>query len=166
MKKYARYINQLMFTAGALAISSAVLAIDTGNGSMVDKADSYDLQSFHKDESEATWKSDKKDKPVATYNEKSPATIPTTTNSEAPPDVVKTPNNPRQVYESGQGLKVRENYKLSNDLARNNIPTLFEALESLEKQLNSYCPGGWVKVKEWRKPETDRFYVYYEAICL
>ena len=170
MNKLAHDVIRLVFIACTLGIGSVAFAIDNGNNSMVDKADSYDLQNFHKDDSEATWKSDKKDKPVATYEEKSPASTPalTATNTEATPDAVKTveANNSQQVYESGQSLKVRETYKFSNDPALKNIPTLFEAIENLEKQLNGYCPNGWVKVKEWRKPEAEHFYLYYQASCL
>jgi len=163
MNKYTHFTFHFLLVICALSIGSTVLAIDNGNNSMVDKADSYDLQNFHKDDSEATWKSEKKDRPVATYEEKSS----TATNTEAAPDVVKTlEENPQQVYESGQSLKVRETYKLSNDPGLKNIPTFFEAVESLEKKLNDYCPNGWVKVKEWRKPEASRYYVYFQASCL
>ena len=173
MNKMTQGMVCLVFATCALVAGSAALAIDNGNNSMVDKADSYDLQGFHKDTSEATWKSDKKDKPVATYREEEGATPATgTANSETEHetslDAVKTPqaNRSQPAYEAGQSLKVRESYKLSNDPTLKNVPTLFEAIESLEKQLNGYCPDGWIKTKEWRKPEAEHLYIYYQASCL
>ena len=137
----------LMMTS---AFSFTCYALDTGNESTADKADHFHFEEFHNQKGISLW-NDKKDK-----TEKS---TPAANNATASVSGADT-------FGEGQTLKVREAYKLGNDPALHSIPSLYDAMEALEKQLNTSCPNGWVKEKEWHKPEADHFYIYYQASCL
>jgi len=138
-------------------------AIDIGNESMADKADRFDFEEFHKEKGITIWE-DKKEKTTTTYE--------TTTyeeNNKAAKPVPVASKNPavtQKSFQKGDELKVREAYKTGSDPALRNIQSLYDATESLHKQLNGYCPHGWAKDSEWHKPEQNYFFIHYSAVCL
>ncbi len=133
-----RLLQHIFFTISLLSIPALTYAFDDANDRTVDKADHFEFEEFHKDSAVTLWSKDKdEDK-----------------------------KEEQKKVDKGQELKVRSAYKLSVDPSLSAIPTLFEAIQDLHKQLNSYCPKGWEKEKEWHQPEQNYFYVYYRASCL
>lgn len=129
---------------------------------MVDLADSDDFEAFHQqDGSIKLWSNSENalfgNKRSAKKNKNSIEVTESKTDSIVPA---------LELQDSGQLLQVREPYKLSHDPMYASIPTLFEAIESLHKQLNASCAKGWRKKKEWHEPEEKYYYVYYSAVCL
>lgn len=138
---FKKILTACICTFGILPLAHA---IDLGNESMADKADRFDFEEFHKEKGIPLWE-DKKEK-VVTEKMTEPAKA--------------------SSFDKGQVLKVREPYKLGNDPALRSTQSLFEAMEALHKQLNGYCPRGWIKDREWYQPEEGHWYLYHEAVCL
>jgi len=142
-------LNKFFALVITSVFSFACYGLDTGSESTADKADHFHFDEFHNQKGISLW-DEKKEK-----TDQSKPTNPVTTKA---PDA--------NSFGEGQSLKVREAYKLGNDPALRTIQSLYDAMEALEKQLNTSCPDGWAKEKEWRKPEADHFYIYYQAVCL
>ncbi len=151
----------------AIAGCAPAFAFDDANDSLVDKADRNNFEDFHKDSAQSMWGKDKKkdDKTVTTYQESTPADKKPANDNMMTDTAPGARTTARQTFDKGTELKVREAYKLSSDPSLKNIPTLYEAIESLHRQLNSYCPNGWKKVEEWDLPQANYFYIHYRAIC-
>jgi hypothetical protein len=134
-----RILACIVFIIGSvfLGITSSY-AFDDARDSTVDKADHFDFEEFHKDSAVTVWDKNKdKDK-----------------------------KEEQKTIDKDQELKVRSAYKLSADPTLAAIPTLFDAIQDLHKQLNSLCPKGWEKKDEWHLPEANYFYIHYRAKCL
>lgn len=152
-------LHKFFVLASACIFSYASYAIDIGNESTADKADRFDFESFHKEKGVTLWE-EKKEKTATIYEENIKSE-----KSVTAPAATKTVSTAKK-FEKGEVLNVREVYKLGNDPAQRAVQSLYEATEALHKQLNSHCPNGWAKEREWHKPEAASFYIYYQAACL
>lgn len=142
----------LVFFIGFLFfVSTSLYAFDDANDSTVDKADRFEFEEFHKDKAITLW-DDTQDK---NKGDDKNIDAKDTAKAEKPKDLDK-----------GQELQLRSAYKLSVDPALATVPTLFEAIQDLHKQLSNVCKAGWEKKAEWHKPEANYFYIHYRAKCL
>lgn len=169
-----------------LYASFSVLAFDDEDDMTIDRADSYSIEDFHdKDDAIVIWSDEGEslvngNKAITTYEDQpnTEKTTPTNKRHIQEQEIGLQPTQKPtyrsqtvidQHFDSGQVIKVRAEYKLSQDPTLNSVASLFDAIGGLHLQLNNYCPNGWKKSEEWHLPTPSEmgttYYVHYSVKC-